>query len=317
MGPHHNRHTSRNNENFHNFVDIEDSDRYIPVENDRQSDQRRESTRGFGLLSRIGARTVRGLTALGRLSTFAWHMTLWLVPGLVRWRTWRLVLPQLYEVGNRTLPVIAVTGTFVGLVLAIQSYDQLRNAGFEERMGVLLTITLVQELGPVLAGVMLAGRVGGALTAELGTMRITEQINALRVMGSDPIRQLVMPRFLACMLFAPLLGLYCDLFGSLSGWFVAVQLKAIPSTPYWFYIKHSLTWWDIMVGLVKSVVFGGLIGLIACYKGFHCRTGAEGVGRACTESFVSSFLAILITDFFIGTFFSGLYKGIYGFKPLL
>jgi phospholipid/cholesterol/gamma-HCH transport system permease protein len=269
------------------------------------------------LFSTIGAKTIDALTAWGRFSTFTWQMALWLVAGLPRWRTWRLVMPQFYEVGNRTLPVIAVTGTFVGLVLAVQGYDQLRAAGFEERMGVLLTITLVQELGPVLAGVMLAGRVGGALTAELGTMRITEQISALTVMGSDPIRQLVVPRFLACLLFAPLLGLFCDLFGSLAGWFVAVQLKGIPSTPYWFHIENSLTWWDIMVGLVKSVVFGGAIGLIACYKGFHCRAGAEGVGRACTESFVAGFLAILITDFFIGTFFSGLYKGIYGFKPLL
>jgi len=136
-------------------------------------------------------------------------------------------------------------------------------------------------------------------------------------MGSDPIRQLVVPRFLACLLLAPLLGLFCDLFGSLAGWFVAVHLKGIPSTPYWFHIENSLTWWDIMVGLVKSIVFGGAIGLIACYKGFHCRAGAEGVGRACTEAFVAGFLAILVTDFFIGTFFSGLYKGIFGFKPLL
>jgi phospholipid/cholesterol/gamma-HCH transport system permease protein len=226
-------------------------------------------------------------------------------------------MPLFYEVGNRTLPVIMVTGTFVGLVLAIQSYDQLRAAGFEQRMGVLVTLSLVQELGPVLAGVMVAGRVGGALTAELGTMRVTEQISALRVMGADPIRQLVVPRFLACLLLTPLLTFFCDLCGSLAGWFVAVVLKGIPSSQYWYYIAYSIVKWDVMVGFVKSVVFGGMIALIACFKGFHCRTGAEGVGRACTESFVISFIAILVADFFIGTFLSGLYRGLYGFKSLV
>lgn len=226
-------------------------------------------------------------------------------------------MPLFYEVGNRTLPVIVVTGTFVGLVLAIQSFDQLRSAGFESRMGVLVTLTLVQELGPVLAGIMVAGRIGGALTAELGTMRVTEQISAMSVMGIDPIRQLVVPRFLACLLLTPLLTLFCDLCGSLAGWFIAVVLKEIPSSQYWYYIAYSIEKWDVMVGFVKSIMFGGLIALIACYKGFYCRTGAEGVGKACTESFVMSFIAILIMDFFVGTFLSGLYRGIWGFKSLV
>jgi phospholipid/cholesterol/gamma-HCH transport system permease protein len=269
------------------------------------------------LLTAIGARTIASATAFGRFAIFTWYMIRWLIPGLVQWRTWVRTMPLFYEVGNRTLPVIVITGTFVGLVLAVQSYDQLYAAGFEQRMGVLLSITLVQELGPVLAGVMLAGRIGGALTAELGTMRVTEQISALTVMGADPIRQLVVPRFLACILLTPLLTFSCDLCGSLAGWFVAVVLKGIPSSPYWFYIADAIETWDVMVGFVKSVVFGGAIGIIACYKGFHCRTGAEGVGQACTESFVVSFIVILVTDFFIGTFLSGLYRGLYGFKPLV
>ena len=226
-------------------------------------------------------------------------------------------MPLFFEVGNRTLPVIVITGTFVGLVLAVQSYDQLRAAGFAERMGVLVTLSLVTELGPVLAGVMVAGRVGGALTAELGTMRVTEQISALSVMGIDPVRHLVVPRFLACLLLTPLLTFFCDMFGTLAGWFIAVVLKGIPSSPYWYYIRDSVQTWDLMVGFIKSLAFGGAIGLIACFKGFHCRTGAEGVGRACTESFVISFIVILITDFFLGTLFSGLYNSIYGFKSIL
>lgn len=269
------------------------------------------------MISAIGARTNLAVDAVGRFAIFAWYMIRWLLPGLVQWRTWRRAMPLFYEVGNRTLPVIVVTGVFVGLVLAVQSYDQLRAAGLEQRMGVLLSITLVQELGPVLAGVMVAGRVGGALTAELGTMRVTEQIDALTVMGADPIRQLVVPRFLACLLLTPLLTFFCDLFGSLAGWFVAVMLKDIPSGPYWWYIEDAIETWDVGVGFVKSLLFGGLIGTIACYKGFHCRTGAEGVGRACTESFVACFIIILVTDFFLGTFLSGLYRGIYGFKFIL
>lgn len=253
----------------------------------------------------------------GRFGRFGWSMFLWLIDGFFRPRTWRRAMPLFYEVGNRTLPVILITGTFVGLVLAVQSYDQLRAAGFEDRMGVLVTLSLVQELGPVLAGVMVAGRVGGALTAELGTMRVTEQISALTVMGTDPIQYLVVPRFLACLLLTPLLTFFADICGSLAGWLVAVQLKGIPSSPYWYYIAYSVETWDLFVGFCKSLAFGGVIGLIACYKGFHCRSGAEGVGSATTESFVASFIVILITDFFLGTLFSGLYRGIYGFKSLV
>jgi len=254
---------------------------------------------------------------LGQMSVFTWQMLRWLVPGLTQWRTWVRAMPLFFEVGNRTLPVIMVTGTFVGLVLAVQSYDQLRAAGFENRMGVLVTLSLVQELGPVLAGVMVAGRVGGALTAELGTMRVTEQISALSVMGTDPIRQLVVPRFLACLLLTPLLTFFCDMCGSLAGWFVAVVLKHIPSSYYWYYIADAVEKWDVMVGGIKSIIFGGAIAMISCYKGFTCRTGAEGVGRACTEAFVISFITILMTDFFTGTFLSGLYRGLYGFKSLV
>lgn len=269
------------------------------------------------MISLIGAKTVQTLSFFGRFGIFAWQAIRWLVPSLLRLRMWLRTMPLFYEVGNRTVPVIAVTGTFVGLVLAVQSYDQLKSAGFEQRMGVLVSLTLVQELGPVLAGVMVAGRVGGALTAELGTMRVTDQISAMTVMGVDPIRYLVVPRFLACLLLTPLLTFFCDFCGSLSGWFIAVQLKNIPSSPYWFYIQDALEKWDILVGLTKSLFFGGAIGLISCYKGFHCRTGAAGVGQACTQSFVMSFITILVADFFIGYFMSGLYRGLFGFKSLV
>jgi len=269
------------------------------------------------IIAGIGSGTVGAFESFGRFWTFSARTLRWVFAGMFDARNWRLLAPQFYEVGNRSLPVIAITGTFVGLVLAVQAYDQLYAAGFSDQMGVLINLTLVQELGPVLAAVMLAGRVGGALTAELGTMNVTEQIDALRVMGSDPIRYLVVPRFLACLLLAPVLTLFADVCGSLAGAWVAIMLKGVPTEPYHYYTQWALERWDLMVGFVKSTVFGGIIGLLACYKGFHCRAGAEGVGRACTESFVASFIAILIVDFFLATAFMGLYRVFYGFKSIV
>ncbi len=269
------------------------------------------------IIRTIGSKTVHSAEAFGRFWVFNFRTFWWLCTGLLRWRSWKLVIPQLYEVGNRSLPVIVITGTFVGLVLAVQAYDQLDAAGFSERMGVLINVTLVKELGPVLAAVMLAGRVGGALTAELGTMNVTEQIDALRVMGSDPIRYLVVPRFLACLLLCPILTLFADLCGSLAGMWIAVSLKDVPYEPYTYYTMDALQMWDLWVGFIKSLVFGGIIGMIACYKGFNCKAGAEGVGRACTEAFVASFIAILVVDFFLASCMMGIYEAIWGFQSLV
>jgi phospholipid/cholesterol/gamma-HCH transport system permease protein len=269
------------------------------------------------VIAGFGGTLIEIISLFGKFWVFTLRTGRWLITTLPLPRTWALVMPEALEVGNRTLPVILVTGVFVGLVLAVQSYDQLEAAGFAERMGVLVNVSLVKELGPVLAGVMVAGRVGGALTAELGTMNVTEQLDALRVMGSDPIRYLVVPRFLACVLLTPVLTIYCDAMGALAGWFVAVVMKGVPSEPYWFYTADAVEMWDMAVGGVKSVVFGGAIGLIACYKGFNCRTGAEGVGRAVTESFVAIFITILATDFLIATSAQGLYKSLYGFRSLI
>ena len=137
-------------------------------------------------------------------------------------RTYPLIWVQMNQIGVRSVPVIMITGAFVGMILAIQAYDQLAGMGLEERLGVLINVSVVKELGPVLAGVMLAGRVGGALTAELGTMKVTEQIEAVKSMGIDPVRYLVTPRVLACLLLTPLLIVYVDLMGVLGGYFVSV-----------------------------------------------------------------------------------------------
>ncbi len=164
---------------------------------------------------------------------------------------------------------------------------------------------------------MLAGRVGGALTAELGTMNVTEQIDALRAMGADPIRYLVVPRFLACLLLTPVLTLYCDVMGAIGGWAVTTQVFDVPSEPYIYYSAEAIAKWDLFYGSVKSLMFGGAIGLISCYKGFTCRFGAEGVAQACTEGFVIGFIVILVLDFFLGLGLMSLYEVLYGFRSIL
>jgi len=245
---------------------------------------------------------------LGRFTIFSAHMFRWVFTDFTRWR---LLQPQLYEVGVRSMPVIVFTGAFVGMVLAVQSYFQFESVGRGSWSGAVINLSVVKELGPVLAGVMIAGRVGGALAAGLGTMKVTEQIDALRAMGADPIRHLVVPRFLACLLLIPFLTVYCDFVGIVGGYVVAWGY-GVDTHEYWMHSANVIENWDIAAGLIKSAFFGAAIALVACYKGFQSRQGAEGVGRAATEAFVVSFMAILILDLFIVLFLQGLYDYLWG-----
>jgi phospholipid/cholesterol/gamma-HCH transport system permease protein len=227
-----------------------------------------------------------------------------------------LVLTQMFIIGVRSVPVVMVTGAFVGMTLAVQAYDQLAYLGVEERLGALINISGVKELGPVLAAIMLAGRVGGALTAELGTMKVTEQIEAIKSMGVDPYCYLVAPRVLACLLLAPVLIIYAVLLCSLGGYFVSVYNLGIPSRPYWDYSAAVVELWDIGVGIVKGFFFGAAIAVISCYKGFTCENGAQGVGKACTEAFVASFISILALDFMLVVIFKAIYNTIWPLRSM-
>ncbi len=218
----------------------------------------------------------------------------------------------MYEVGVRSVPVVCVTGAFIGMVMSIESHATFKAIGQEARLGSVINLSVVKQIGPVLAAVMLAGRVGGALTAELGTMNVTEQLDAMRVMGADPIRYLVVPRFLACVLLTPILTIYSDLLGVLGGYFLSVYYLGVAEVPYWQYSAQAIETWQIMEGIFKSVFFGAAIGLISCYKGFNSGAGASGVGRACTESFVASFMAIIVLNFFFARLLQNLYAGLYG-----
>lgn len=221
---------------------------------------------------------------------------------------------QMYEIGNRSVPVVMITGAFVGMTLAVQGYSQFRGVGLETRLGSVINVSVVKELGPVLAAVMLAGRVGGALTAELGTMRVTEQLDALRSMGTDPIRHLVWPRFLACVVLTPFLTVYADAMGVLGGYVIGVSYFGINAEAYWQYSADAVEKWDLFVGLAKGIFFGGSIALISCFKGFHCGRGAQGVGRACTEAFVFGFISILAWDFVLAVIFKAIYETVWGVR---
>ncbi|MBI5866265.1 MAG: ABC transporter permease [Planctomycetes bacterium] len=269
------------------------------------------------MLGAIGERFTDAADRFGQFWTFGAHTALWFPVEILSPRGWRRLLPQCFAIGAMSVPVIMLTGAFIGMVLIVQGWPQFEATGMTDRLGAIVNASLAVELGPVLAGVMLAGRVGGALTAELGTMNVTEQLLALRSMGTDPIRYLATPRFIACLVLTPLLTCYAALVGALGAWIIYAAYYGGDSEPYWRNTAEILENWDLGTGLVKSLFFGGTIGLVSCYKGFHCRPGAEGVGRACTQSFVISFMIILVLDFFLGLFINKLYETWYGFRPLI
>ena len=269
------------------------------------------------MIEKLGHWTIQIIGNTGRFSRFASATHNAMARTLFRPKAYSGVLAQMHAIGVRSVPVVMATGAFVGMILALQTYDQLANMGLQERMGVLINKAVIRELGPVLAAIMLAGRVGGALTAELGTMNVTEQISAIQSMGTDPIRYLVAPRVLACLLLTPILIIYADLVGILGGFFVSVFQLNINAGAYWSFSASGVTMWDITTGILKGFFFGGAIATISCYKGFHCREGAQGVGEACTEAFVSSFMMILFLNYVFTVVFGAIYKSFWSVRPLL
>lgn len=265
------------------------------------------------LVENIGQRIVKAIDAFGDFCLFCSTSLLWLLQGSsLRWKNLRLLGPQMYQIGTQSIPVVMITGAFIGMVLAVQTVLQFKAIGREAAMGSIVNLSVLRELGPVLAGIMLAGRVGGGLTAELGTMRVTEQIDALRAMGSDPHRVLVVPRFLACVLLIPILVLYADFMGILGGYVISIHIYGVNAAEFWASAATSVEYFDIFYGPIKSVFFGMAISLICCYKGFRSAPGAAGVGRACTEAFVASAMVILMLNFFLGMLLNTIYEMLYG-----
>lgn len=260
----------------------------------------------------FGRATYDWLDGIGRFTRFAVAAIGWGLKGAGGFGRMRLLLPQLYQVGTKSIPVVALVGGFVGAVLGVEAYDQFAAIGQESRLGGIIHISVVKQIGPVLAAVMIAGRVGGAVSAELGTMRVTEQLDALKVMGADPIAYLVVPRVTACILMVPVLTVFSDLMGILGGWLVIVRGFGVDEAAYWGFSRDFVGSYDVFTGLAKSIVFGAMIGMISCYKGFHCESGAAGVGRAATDAFVTSFIAIIVANFFLASFFKSMYTVLFG-----
>ncbi len=255
----------------------------------------------------LGGVVIGWVVTLGDITQFFMKTLSWIGTRLPR----AALLPNFYQIGVLSLPVVALTGTFIGMVLAVQSHSQFRLMHLETRLGAVINMSLVRELGPVLAATMLAGRVGSAMAAELGTMRVTEQIDALSAMGANPIHYLVVPRFLACLILIPALTIMADFMGVVGGAFYSIYGLGIDSNHYWENSANFIGTFDLFSGVFKSLFFGAAIALISCYRGFHCDPGAEGVGRAATSAFVVSFVMILVLDFFLGVALDNLYMMIW------
>lgn len=207
---------------------------------------------------------------------------------------------QMQEIGVRSFPVTALTSLFTGMVLALQSGYSFRNI-FNEPVyvGTVVGFSMVKELGPVMTALVVAGRVGAAIAAELGTMNVTEQIDALYTLGTNPIKYLAVPRFIACMIMIPLLTVFSIFVGVWGGFFVSIYRLRIPSTVYWDDIFNTMDVGDFMHGFIKSFFFAAIIVIVSCYKGFRTSGGAEGVGRSTTSAVVVSMVLILVADYFL------------------
>jgi phospholipid/cholesterol/gamma-HCH transport system permease protein len=215
----------------------------------------------------------------------------------------RNLLKQIELVGINSIPVVLITGAFTGMVLALQSYTGFKRFNAEAFVGTVVALSMTRELGPVLSGLMVSGRMGSAMAAELGTMQVTEQIDALYTLATNPIKYLIVPRFLATLITMPILTLFSDLVGILGGYAVSVYLLHANPTIYLRRTYDYLALEDIYIGLLKAAIFGIIIATIGCYQGFNTQGGAEGVGKATTRAVVMSSLLILISNYFITALF--------------
>ena len=216
----------------------------------------------------------------------------------------RLLVQQLYYVGQLSMVIIVLAGSFVGMVLALQGYRTLIRFGAEESLGVFVALVIVRELGPVVTALLFAGRAGSALAAELGLMRATDQLSAMEMMAVDPVKRVVAPRFLAGFIAMPLLASVFAVMsiGIAGGHAIGVELLGVDAGSYWSQIRSSVSGEDIIDGLIKSVVFGTAVSWIAVYQGFHAEPTSEGVSRATTSTVVISSLSILALDFVLTAF---------------
>jgi len=248
----------------------------------------------------IGSRVISFMYFLGGMSNLALQTIYFIfVPPFKKDR----IFEQMKKAGFDSLPIVSLVSLFIGFIFALQTAYFMQRIGSEIYIASLVALSIVRELGPVITALVVAGRVGASITAELGSMQVTEQIDALETLATNPIKYLVMPRFLALSLMLPLLTLYSDIIGILGSYMICVFKLGISSNMYIRVTAESLYYKDLFTGLFKTIFFGMIISLVSCYEAFNVEGGAEGVGRATTRSVVFSFIMIIIADCFFTAMF--------------
>jgi phospholipid/cholesterol/gamma-HCH transport system permease protein len=254
----------------------------------------------LALLDAIGYWVLKFLNESGKVMALFSKTLIWTFRPPIDIRN---IFKQVEEVGIKSVPVVLITGAFTGMVLALQSYTGFKRFNAEAFVGTVVALSMTRELGPVLSGLMVSGRVGSAMAAELGTMQVTEQIDALYTLATNPIKYLIVPRFLATLIIMPILTVFSDVVGILGGYLISVNLLGSNPTTY---IRRTFDYMDledIYIGLFKALIFGMIISIIGCYQGFNTQGGAEGVGKATTKAVVMASLLILIANYFITALF--------------
>lgn len=248
-----------------------------------------------GVLISVGKRVLSFLYFVGGLSTLAFQtLRFTFTPPL---KLERIYL-QAKKAGVESIPIVTLVSFFIGVILALQTAYLMQRLGSEMYIASIVALSLVRELGPVITSLVVAGRVGAAITAEIGSMQVTEQVDALQTFGSNPIKYLVVPRFLALSLTLPILTLYANIIGIMGGWMVCVFKLGISSQMYLNITFDSLLLKDLFTGLIKTVVFGMIIAFVGCYEGFNVEGGAEGVGSSTMRAVVTTFILIIAADCF-------------------
>jgi len=248
------------------------------------------------IIQHIGARVVSQIEEMGAMLLFLLRTIGWLFRPPVRFYQ---IIKQIHFVGFKSTFVVILTALFTGMVLALQGYYSLRKFGSEGLLGSAVALSMIRELGPVLASLMVTARAGSAMTAEIGLMRITEQIDAMETMAINSLQYLITPKVVASLLSVPLLVALFDVVGIGGGYVVGVNLLGINAGSYWSSIESAVEWNDVYGGFLKSISFGLIISWVCCYKGYFTRMSAEGLGKATTESVVLASVLILVWDYFL------------------
>ena len=248
----------------------------------------------------VGKKFMEFIRYAGGISILMGQTLFWIpMPPLRR----RQIFEQMAKIGVDSLPIVFLISMFTGMVLALQSAYQLQRFSAEMYMASLVAFSMTRELGPVLTALIVAGRVGASITAELGTMKVTEQLDAMETLATNQVKYLVVPRFLALIIVLPLLTVYADIVGVLGGYLVGVYKLGVSHSMYMKNTWQPLKYKDVFTGLIKSFFFGIIICIVACYEGMTAEGGAEGVGRSTTSSVVVSFILIIASDCFFTALF--------------